>query len=223
MSCITNSELDSILILFGNQTRRRIVKKLTQEPSYPSRLSKELGLGQALVAKHLEAMEDVGVVRSSVESSPCGPKRREYLLSKSMSVTLDFAPHFFNAQILSFGTALDNREISADASSLVGRIDRIMKHSGTSGKLGLLAALLADVDGKLRELQEERTVLLYVRNHAMKEVNKLIREAEKTTDEKRVLYHILDGHDESVQSVSESLNLRESVVRKVLAELENDL
>jgi len=208
---------------FWNPTRRRIIKRLSQEPSYPSQLSRELGIGQALVAKHLEALEEVGVVRSSMAESPYGPKRREYLLSRSVSVTVDFAPHFFNAQVLSFSTVPESRGMSSDITSLMNRMNDMLEDPSRNGDFGLYSSLLADIDGKLKELQDERSILLYIRNFAMREVAKLIRRTDRTSDEKKVLYHVLDEHSKNVQRISECLNLRESIVRKILAEMRSDL
>jgi predicted transcriptional regulator len=208
---------------FWNPTRRRIIKRLSREPSYPSQLSKELGIGQALVAKHLEALEEIGVVKSSMAESPCGPRRREYLLSRSVSVTVDFAPHFFNAQVLSFSTIPESRSMSSDVTSLMNRMKGILENVSRNGKFDLFASLLADIDSKLGELQEERSILLYIRNYAMREAAKRIQNADRGSDEKKVLYHVLDEHNKNVERISECLNLRESIVRRILSEMRSDL
>ena len=39
-------ELDSVLQVIENPIRRKIIKRLSQEPSYALQLSKELGLGR---------------------------------------------------------------------------------------------------------------------------------------------------------------------------------
>jgi predicted transcriptional regulator len=208
---------------FWNPTRRRIIKRLSQEPSYPSQLSKELGIGQALVAKHLEALEEIGVVSSSMAESPHGPKRREYLLNRSVSVTVDFAPHFFNAQVLSFSTIPESHGMSSKVASLLSRMNDILEDAGGNGKFGLCSSLLADIDDKLKELQDERSILLYIRNYAMREVAKLIQSTDRTLEEKKVLYHVLDEHNKNVQRISERLNVRESIVKKILSEIRSDL
>jgi predicted transcriptional regulator len=77
-------EFDAVLGVLENSVRRKIIKRLSQRPSYPSQLSKELGLGQPLVAKHLTVMEAAKVVTSSLEGSPSGPDRRIYSLAKSI-------------------------------------------------------------------------------------------------------------------------------------------
>jgi len=58
-------ELDSVLQVIENPVRRRIIKRISQGPSYALQLSKELGLGQPLVAKHLSIMEKAGLLTSN--------------------------------------------------------------------------------------------------------------------------------------------------------------
>lgn len=184
-------------------------------------MSKELGIGQQLVAKHLETMQDSGVVTSSMETSPVGPSRREYLLTKSISVTIDFAPNLFNTRIVSFDT-LPGREVSEEVSSLMRRVDEIIRYHDESSRIDPLANLLARIDKKLNMLEDERTVLLYIRNLMMKVATKAIKGLDKTTDSKKVLYYVLDEQDISVSGISKSLNLREAVVRQIIADLRRD-
>ena len=94
--------IDSVLLTVENPVRRKIIKQLSKEPSYQLRISKDLGFSQQLVAKHLDAMEDTGVVSSKMEASPHGPKRKEYLLNRSISLTIDFAPNLFRARVVEF-------------------------------------------------------------------------------------------------------------------------
>ncbi|TLY13390.1 MAG: ArsR family transcriptional regulator, partial [Thaumarchaeota archaeon] len=82
-------ELDTVLQVIENPVRRRIIKRLSRGPSYALQISKELGLGQPLVAKHLSMMQSAGLVTSTVESrrNPSGGKRKWYSLAKSVSIT----------------------------------------------------------------------------------------------------------------------------------------
>src|SRR5580700_6990480 len=99
---MSEREFDSVLQVIENPVRRRIIKRLSQEPSYALQLSKELGLGQPLVAKHLSVMEKAGLVTSALERSPSGPERKRYSLAKSISITMDVAPHLFKEKATSF-------------------------------------------------------------------------------------------------------------------------
>jgi len=51
---LSQSDLDAVLGTVENPIRRRIIARLSQEPNYQLQLSKELGLSQQLVAKHLD-------------------------------------------------------------------------------------------------------------------------------------------------------------------------
>ena len=88
-----HEELDSLLQVIENPVRRRIIKRLSQESGYALQLSKELGLGQPLVAKHLAIMEQAGLVTAASERSSSGPRRRRYSLARSVSITMDVAPN----------------------------------------------------------------------------------------------------------------------------------
>ena len=53
-------ELDALLSVIENPARRRILEALVREPHYPLQLSKELGMTQQAVIKHLKVLERAG-------------------------------------------------------------------------------------------------------------------------------------------------------------------
>ncbi|MFP3985553.1 MAG: ArsR/SmtB family transcription factor [Candidatus Bathyarchaeia archaeon] len=214
-------DLDSILKIVENPTRRKIIKRLSEEPNYSLQLAKDLGLGQQLVAKHLKIMEDAGIVTPSVESSPYGPKRRTYVLSKSISVTLDVAPHLFKFQVVSFDTEPKREIISETSASLMNRLYETLEHPEESEKIKPFTAIMTDIDKKLETLENERSILLYIRNYAMKEASHIIKTFENS-DTRRILHHTIDERDTNVKKISESLNLREDVVYKTLLKLKKN-
>jgi predicted transcriptional regulator len=215
---LTEPDLDSILKIIENPVRRRIVERLSQSPAYPLQVSQELGAGQQLVTKHLEAMERAGLVSSRMAESPAGPKRKQYILTKSVSMVVDFAPHLYKARIFSFDTPHDSGSSPA-TSSLVGRIDETAGSSDEPRKINAFAKILEEIDRRINSLEDERAVLLYIRNLAMKEASRTIDKAEKRTDRKRVLHYILDQHNRDVDSISRTLNIREADVRKIVTDL----
>ena len=216
-------ELDAILRVIENPVRRRIIKRLSHGPSYALQLSKELGLGQPLVAKHLSIMESAGLVTSIVEESrnPSGGKRKWYSLAKSVSITMDLAPNLFMERAVAFG-ALPVKEPSREVGLLSKRVRDALERQDDRGSLSLVSEILGDVDRMMREVEEERVALLSVRNAAMTEAARIAGKLEDL-DKKRILFHILDEHDREVESISQSLNLRETVVRSLLEELEREV
>ncbi len=214
-------ELDAILQVMENPIRRKIIKRLSQEPCYALQLSKELGLGQPLVAKHMAVMEGAGLVTSSTEISPAGPNRKRYFLARSVSITMDVAPNLF----IERGTALEARpsyaKPSKEAGSFSRRVREAMETADERERLSALSDVLDGIDRRMGEVEEERAELLDVRDRAMREAAKMAGRLDEL-DKRRVLFHILDEHDTEVESISESLNLRELTVRAILKELERD-
>jgi ArsR family transcriptional regulator len=218
-------ELDAILSMINNPVRRDIIKRLSQEPSYPLQLSKELGVGQQLIAKHLDTLEDAGIVASSLEPSPNGPNRKEYALKKSVALSFNFAPNLFSSKLIDLTTGdTEDLGITKDTSTLANRIDKILRSSKDQNEIiSLIGKVISDVDKQLSELEDEKAALLYIRNLAMSEAVKRIKKSEESTETRLVMYHILDTRSRNVSEISESVNLREDVVRKLLDSIAKDL
>jgi predicted transcriptional regulator len=213
-------QIDSMLKVVENPVRRKIIKRLSQEPSYPLELSKEIGEAQQLVTSHLSILEKAGIVGSNVTASPFGPNRRSYYLKQSGYISLSFGPHLFNEQLLDFQSL--PRELSSQASNFMTRISNIEKCTGAS-KMETFSCLLKDIDNKLSELDNEKTVLLFIRNLAMKHLTQDLQSLDKSHDERRVLHYIFDEQTTDIESISKALNLKESIVRVMLQKLKQDL
>ncbi len=205
-----------------NPVRRRILKRLSQEPGYALQLSKELGLGQPLVAKHLSIMKSAGLVTSALENSPNGPARKRYSLAKSISITMDLAPNLFIERAVAFGGHPAKDKARKGLGLLGRRVQDALESTDDRRSLSNLSKIMDDVDKWIAEIEEERVALLSVRNAVMTGAARIARKLDDF-DTKRVLFHILDEHDREVESISLSLNLRESVVRSILEELERDV
>ncbi|MBT8172239.1 ArsR family transcriptional regulator [Candidatus Bathyarchaeota archaeon] len=208
-------------MILENPTRRDIIKRLSEEPNYPLQLAKDLGRGQQLVAKHLRVMEDAGIVASSIEDSPYGPKRRIYSLNQNMSVTLDVSTHFFKTKIVFFDSEPERKEISLSSASLMDKMDETLELQKEFESFTPFTKIISEIDKKLETLENERSILLYIRNYAMKEASHLL-DLFKNSDTRRIIRYALDEHDISVKNISESLNLREAVVSQVLSNLKKD-
>jgi predicted transcriptional regulator len=217
-------ELDAVLQVIENPVRRRIIKRLSRGSSYALQLSKELGLGQPLVAKHLSIMEDAGMVTSVEESkNPSGGKRKWYSLAKSVTITMDLAPNLFMERAVAFAAIPAKKKTSSLRVDLLGkRVEEAMEMQDDRGRLSAISEILDEVDKRMREVEGERVDLLSLRNAAMTGATKVAEKLENL-DKKRILFHILDEHDKEVESISRSLNLRETVVRSLLDELEREV
>ncbi|MDD3792586.1 MAG: ArsR family transcriptional regulator [Candidatus Bathyarchaeota archaeon] len=212
------SPVDLLLTIVENPVRRKIIKRLSQEPSYALEIAKELGVGQQLVTAHLAMMERVGLISSNMETSPFGPKRRLYFLNQSACLSISFGPHLYDEQFLTFDK-LPNK-LSKDALSFLNRLSQI--ESAKDSRLKIISDLVADIDEKILRFEDEKTVLLYLRNLAMKHASEELNTQETTHDEKRILHFIIDEKNTDVEVISQALNLKESIIREIINRLRED-
>jgi predicted transcriptional regulator len=217
---MNQSDLDTVLGTIENPIRRRIIAKLSQEPNYQLQLSKELGLSQQLVAKHLINMEEAGLVSSKLEDSPRGPQRKEYILKKSVSVTIDLAPNLFRARLFTFGNTPGTRE-SEERAHLIAQISDRLRSQDEAAKLGPLSQFVVEVDRKLEEMEEERAVLLYLRNMALREAARASNTL-AAADRRNVLKYILREQSNEIGDIPISLGLRQQTVGEILEEIERE-
>ena len=218
---MSQAELDAVLGTVENPIRRKIIARLSQEPNYQLQLSKELGLSQQLVAKHLVTMEGAGLVSTVFEDSPRGPQRKEYLLKKSFSVTIDLAPNLFRARMFSFG-ANPGGQGGESPPQAVSQALEGLKYPNEASRIRPLAQVVAEVDKKLKEMEEERAVLLYLRSLALREAAKASTSLGKA-DRRKVLRFILREQRDGIGDMSASLGLHQQVIGGILEEIEKEL
>ena len=211
-------DIDSVILTVENPVRRKIIKRLSKEPSYQLRISKELGFSQQLVAKHLDSMEDTGVVSSLMEANPHGPKRKEYLLNRSISLTIDFAPNLFRTRVVEFDPLpeLDDPSTSGEIFRI---LSEVVQRPEESKKLRPLGSLIREIDKKLACLEDERSVLLHLRDMAMREVSRAAGGGSTSGwDEKGVLNQVIEN-ERSLRGTLKGVNLGDAWVQAILAEL----
>ena len=214
--------MDGLLKILENPIRRRVIERLSQEPNYSLRLSKELGLGQQLVTKHLNLMEDAGLVTTKNQTSPLGPQRRVFSLAKSFSIIIDVGPHLFKQNIIDFEVEPEQNQISKKTADLIVERDRLLEYPKDEGeKMKPFSKILTDIDTKLDVLEQERALLLSIRNSIMMEASNIIQRIDDS-DSRRVFHSAIDEHNKSIERISQSLNLREDKVREIIHKLKTE-
>ncbi len=86
---------DKILQIVGNETRRNILRLLSEEPRYISEVSKKLEVTQPAILKHLSILEKAGLIESFWKDSHMGAARKYYRICDSVGVEIDIHPKSF--------------------------------------------------------------------------------------------------------------------------------
>ena len=147
-------ELDILLSLVENPTRRRILERIVREPSYPLQLSKELGVSTQAVMKNLTLMEHHGMVERTEVRSDMGPNRFLYAPRREFTLVVDMRQHAFTARVT------------------------VPEGEADAAKAG--AARLKEIDERLDEIDNERSALLREREM---NIGSMTAATEEGTDE----------------------------------------
>ncbi len=79
---------EAILDVMGCRTRRDIMELLREEPRFVSQLSTELEVGQKAIIEHLRAMEEIGILESSLKKIERGRPRKYYKMPHDIKVNI---------------------------------------------------------------------------------------------------------------------------------------
>lgn len=86
---------DTILQIVGNETRRKILSLLSEEPCYISEIAKKLEVTQPAILKHLSILEKAKLIESFWRDSPVGAARKYYRICDSVGVEIAINPRGF--------------------------------------------------------------------------------------------------------------------------------
>lgn len=92
-------KVDEILEIVSNTHRRTILRLLTERDRYAFELTKLLDISQRAVKKHLDFLQELGLVNSEKRKSSKGPEREYYMLDHAMIFSLTIAPNLFLAAV----------------------------------------------------------------------------------------------------------------------------
>ena len=209
-------EIDDLFYLLENPTRRRILQLLSRERLYPLQLSREIDVSQQAVVKHLRILEEHGMVASRDEPSDRGPNRRVYRASRSVSLHIDVGPTTFREQAAPMA---EDAELSTEQLRIRSAISEA-RSMEPSARMDLLARVGEDLRHSLRDHEQERQQLLALIGELNREVGRCSRKADCSYDERRLLHHMLQNPNYTIEGAAVALGLREAEVRLLLAGLE---
>lgn len=111
-------DLDQILSVIENPTRRMILRKLSTDTNYPLQLSRELNISQQAIMKHLKVLEKAGFVTSFEErSDKGGPPRKIYEPKRKFSIRIDIGPNTYDEKVYRYEGYGERRTKNLNVSS----------------------------------------------------------------------------------------------------------
>ncbi len=200
-------DLDRVFKALGNETRRRILQLLAQGERYPYELSKVLGLTPRGVFKHLEALQEAGLVEREHGESEVGPDRVYYRLNVRFGLSTTILPGSFAVRLTSHGRPghrliVPQGFIIPEARPDVAAVKRLLRELGKVNK-------------RLENLDLERMRFASLRSQIINQIE-LIMERSNWDEESRHKVRCLI--DPIRQEVEETVEEREDAWAKTVQE-----
>jgi ArsR family transcriptional regulator len=231
---------DLVLDVIGNSTRRKILTTLSKEPMYFNQLSKQIGVGQQAILRHVRSLEESGLISSYVEKSNlAAPDRRYYKLKSEFSLTISMSQDAFGIQNSSITESRCN-----ESKKFYKQFDSTP--NDTSDALVHMQSSLVDIDDEISSLEFRLNDLRALRQLILRQLHQVGRETFGGYLERRVLYNIVEEggriHEEkgkqkgneriargkksgrrTVQEIANSLNENECLIKESIAKIRRKL
>jgi ArsR family transcriptional regulator len=241
-------DIDEIITLLENPTRRKILRLLAQENHYPLQIARELGLSQQAVGKHIKILEDHGLIRSHGEPSQRGgPPRKSYVPTRRISFRVDLGPGIFQTyyfekrqskqripsrtEVPQPGSENVDNLLSKSARGKTGPENDHDKGGRGSGgypareervhRLRTISGEIRTVDKELKELEDRRISLLSERSDLMQEGKASVRRMIPDYMERKLIYYLLDRGPTPIEDLSELFDRRIKILRTLQHDLED--
>jgi ArsR family transcriptional regulator len=215
------SDLDTLLSVIENPTRRRILEALVREPHYSLQLSKELGMSQQAIMKHMKVLEESDLVRSyPEESDQGGPTRKLYVPTTKFTIIVDFGPGLFNTAIIRLALDQMSHSLLEMHSQTDGpELERGDDLAGVSDKILELRETVAQVDRELEGLQQKRALLIVTKERALEEAGRVVEEQIKDYQARRIIYEFIQKPELELEELASDLGIRDDIVERTLEQI----
>jgi ArsR family transcriptional regulator len=214
----SEGNFNPILDIIGNNTRRKILSTLSREPMYFNQLAKEIGIGQQAILRHVNALEDIGLIESYAEKSNLGaPNRKYYRLNSSFSLTISISQDSFS---------IKNHKIEQyrhkESDKFYREYDLLTQ--GDDGEtLKRLQANLANIDKEITNLDSRLNDLRALKQLIVHRLHKIAKDNFEEEFERKILHTIMDEAPKSISELANKLNEKPPYISKTLNRMNNKL
>lgn len=201
-------DMDTILAIVENPTRRRILQAVVREPHYPLQLSKELGISQQAIVKNLNLMEKEGIVVSYRESSDRGPERIFYRPSSEFTITIDMRNNMFEVKMIPAGE--DGKRPQALP---------VPEKTQDERRLEEVRSRISQIDRQIAEFDRRRSEIVRERNDLINEFLHMADINNMDYEHRELLYDMLNRPNWNAEDISKKTGFNETLVSRMIDEI----
>lgn len=217
----STKHIETILDVLGNETRRKILKLLAEEPHYLLQLADELNVSQQAILKHLSLLEKYGIISSfKAESDLAAPPRKYYELSKSLCLRIGMSKNLVDFEIHEIPLKEDLSKFPKELKNILFKVEELEKVDSLPKALKNAKSILKEIDSRIKKLRKKEIFLLRLKQRLLEKAHKLINNSSNNSLERKILCATLEVNGKiDIDVLSERLDVREKEIKKVIESL----
>ncbi len=213
---------DKIFLALKSDTRRKILSMLASEPMYLTQLAFNLNLGQQAIFRHLQLLEESGLLDSDFKDSGQGAPRRYYQIARAVRVEVQISPEMFDVGLfdvprIEIKTPKDFPELA----EIVTKCAELGKTPNSKEKLSVYSNLLKDLSKELNKVNIAKSIAEATYSNIRRQIRAIAFDLLPQRIDQRIIQTLASrGGELTIEDLSVILNLTEETIEERMIELD---
>lgn len=213
---------DKIFLALKSETRRKILAMLASEPMYLTQLAYNLDLGQQAIFRHLQLLEDSGLLESDFKDAGQGAPRRYYQIARAVRVEVQISPEMFDVGLFDVPRIeIQTPEEFPELANIVKECNSLSKMPNSKEKISAYSELLKKLGNELNIVNTAKSIAEATYSNIRHMIRTISYELLPQRIDQRIIQALASrGGDLAIEDLSLVLNLSEETLKERIQELE---
>lgn len=213
---------DKIFLALKSETRRKILEMLASEPMYLTQLSYQLDLGQQAIFRHLQLLEEAGLLESNFKDAGQGAPRRYYHIARAVRVEVQISPEMFDVGLFDVPKIeIKTPENYPKLKEIVERCKDLSKEPNSPEKLSEYSNLLKKLGKELQNINIAKSIAEATYSNIRNQIRKIAYELLPQRIDQRLIQSLASrGGEVDLSDLTIILNIAEETLTERLKVLE---
>jgi len=213
---------DKIFLALKSETRRKILSMLASEPMYLTQLAFNLNLGQQAIFRHLQLLEESGLLDSDFKDAGQGAPRRYYQIARAVRVEVQISPEMFDIGMFD----VPNIEITTpkdfpELAEIVTKCAELGKTPNSKEKLSVYSDLLKNLSKELNKVNIAKSIAEATYSNIRRQIRAIAFDLLPQRIDQRIIQTLASrGGELTIEDLSLILNLTEETIEERMIELD---
>ncbi|MBK5113318.1 MAG: ArsR family transcriptional regulator [Candidatus Heimdallarchaeota archaeon] len=216
------SDPDKIFLALKSETRRKILSMLASEPMYLTQLAFNLNLGQQAIFRHLQLLEESGLLDSDFKDAGQGAPRRYYQIARAVRVEVQISPEMFDVGMfdvpsIEISTPKDFPELA----EIVTKCAELGKTPNSKEKLSVFSDLLKELSKELSKVNIAKSIAEATYSNIRRQIRAIAFDLLPQRIDQRIIQTLASrGGESTIEDLSLILNLTIETIEERMIELD---